>query len=104
MTAKCANPACNQPFRYFRSGKIFLIDLSDPYLRSPGERTKREMEYFWLCGECSRSFCVVLDKDGAVTIEQIVPANGRKSDSVPIEAQKTPALLKGTRDYPQGAE
>jgi hypothetical protein len=68
MTARCANPFCNQPFLYFRSGRIYLID-------TPGSNTstssgpKKSPEYFWLCGDCCRTMKVVLDRSGSVTIE-----------------------------------
>jgi hypothetical protein len=68
MTAKCANPSCSQPFLYFRSGKIFLIEApsSQPSSR---DGVRKAPEYFWLCGECSRTMRVVLDPMGAATIE-----------------------------------
>lgn len=71
MTAKCANPSCNEPFHYFRTGKIYLIDA--PVANSPLNE-KRMHEYFWLCGECSRSMRVALDQNGAVIVESDVPA------------------------------
>jgi hypothetical protein len=68
MTAKCANPSCNQQFLYFRTGRIFLIDSSVPGVAAnPGSR--RTSEYFWLCGDCSRTMRVVLDRNGAMAIE-----------------------------------
>lgn len=49
MTTKCANPACDHPFHYFRSGRIYLIDMAGASgaVRSTGARG---MKYFWLCG------------------------------------------------------
>lgn len=66
MTAKCANPSCNQQFLYFRAGRIFLIDSTGLGFPSP---SRRAPEYFWLCGECSRTMRVVLDRNGEVAIE-----------------------------------
>jgi hypothetical protein len=36
------------PFRYFRSGKIFILEA--PYVgqKSAGVQLKRRIEYFWL--------------------------------------------------------
>jgi hypothetical protein len=69
MTAKCANPSCSEPFIYFRTGRIFLIDV--PGMNSPfGVSSRRGPEYFWLCGECCRTMRVVLDRTGAVVIEK----------------------------------
>jgi hypothetical protein len=70
MTTKCANPTCDHPFRYFRSGKIYLIDMAS----SSGVRSSngaREVEYFWLCGDCSENMRVTLDGCGAVKVEQV---------------------------------
>jgi hypothetical protein len=71
MTTKCANPACDQPFHYFRSGKIYLIDMASAggAVRS---NDARGMEYFWLCGDCSRNMRVTLDGYGAVQVERVV--------------------------------
>ncbi len=71
MTAKCANPSCNEPFHYFRTGKIYLIDA--PTAKSSLSE-RRPPEYFWLCGECCRSMKVVLDQTGAVIVENQVAA------------------------------
>ena len=57
MTAHCANSACGANFRYFRSGKIYLIDFK------LNGNTAREMEYFWLCGDCSPRMRVTLDSN-----------------------------------------
>jgi hypothetical protein len=66
MTAKCANPSCNQLFLYFRAGRIFLIESSSSGTPAIARRTP---EYFWLCGDCSRTMRVVLDRNGDVAIE-----------------------------------
>ena len=71
MTTKCANPACNQPFHYFRSGKIYLIDMtpSGGAFRSP--MGSSGTEYFWLCGDCSRNMRVTRDGHGAPKVERL---------------------------------
>lgn len=66
MTAKCANPSCSKPFHYFRTGKIYLIDVPIP---KSSLKERRPHEYFWLCGECCRSMRVALDQTGAVIVE-----------------------------------
>jgi hypothetical protein len=68
MTAKCANPSCNQQFLYFRTGRIFLIDSSVPGVPA-NTGSRRTSEYFWLCGDCSRTMRVVLGRNGAMAIE-----------------------------------
>lgn len=66
MTAKCANPACSQQFLYFRTGRIFLIEIAP----TPGSTdSRRGPKYYWLCGDCSRTMKVVLDRTGSVAIQ-----------------------------------
>ena len=70
MIATCANPACNVPFRYFRSGKIFVLNANDVDPRSRTDFPKRRIEYFWLCGECGPAMRLMRTTDGTVTICQ----------------------------------
>jgi len=81
MMSKCANPACSRPFHYFRSGKIYLIDAAASNGTFRPSNGSRGMEYFWLCGECSRSMRVALDGFGAVKVERV-------SASTPITVAK----------------
>jgi|CZKR01.1.fsa_nt_gi hypothetical protein len=69
MIAKCANPACNVPFRYFHSGKIFMLEANDGDPRSRADPPKRRIEYFWLCGECTPAMHLMRTTDG-VTLGQ----------------------------------
>jgi|HubBroStandDraft_6_1064221.scaffolds.fasta_scaffold197659_3 hypothetical protein len=71
MTAKCANPSCNEPFHYFRTGKIYLIDVPNAI---PSLHARRPPEYFWLCGECCRVMRVSLDQSGSVVVERDIVA------------------------------
>jgi hypothetical protein len=68
MIATCANPACSVPFRYFRSGKIFMLDPNDVGPRSRTDLPKRRIEYFWLCGECAPAMLLMRTTDGVFTI------------------------------------
>jgi len=70
MTTKCANPACDHSFHYFRSGKIYLIDMASA--GGASSNGARGTEYFWLGGDCSRNMRVTLDGDGAVKVEPVV--------------------------------
>ena len=73
MIATCANPACNIPFRYFRSGQIFMVEANDNHVdpRSRADHPKRRIEYFWLCGECAPTMHLMRTTDGAVIICQV---------------------------------
>jgi hypothetical protein len=83
MTTKCANPSCTQPFLYFRSGKIYLIDALASNDAGPPERPRRGTEYFWLCGACAQNMQVTLDRSGTVVVQAIAesrePAFGPRS-------------------------
>jgi hypothetical protein len=68
MIGTCANPACNIPFRYSRSGKIFMLDANDVDPKSRTDPSKRGVEYFWLCGECAPAMHLMRTTDGAVTL------------------------------------
>lgn len=48
MISHCANPDCAQELRYLRGGKVYLFDV-------PAKAGGKKTEYYWLCGECSRS-------------------------------------------------
>ena len=70
MVATCADPACNVPFRYFRSGKIFMLEAHDVDPRSRTDLPRRRIEYFWLCGECAPAMHLMRTTDGPVSICQ----------------------------------
>ena len=79
MTAHCANSACGANFRYFRRRKIYLIDFK------LNGNTAREMEYFWLCGDCSPRMRVTLDSKGHVIIEQLEAPASLPKDPAAVE-------------------
>lgn len=62
MLSKCANPACSNTFRYFREGKLYLIDSK----AQPGK--SHVLEYFWLCSVCCQEMTIQIDGDHAVTV------------------------------------
>ena len=70
MIATCANPACNEPFRYFRSGKIFMLEANDLDPGSKTDPSKRGIEYFWLCGACAPAMHLMRTTDGVVALCQ----------------------------------
>jgi hypothetical protein len=71
MVSTCANPACNVPFRYFRRGKIFILEGNNVDPRSKTDPPKRRIEYFWLCGKCAPAMHLMRTSDRAVTICQL---------------------------------
>jgi hypothetical protein len=49
VVSQCANPRCDEPFIYFRLGKLFAVP------RRGGCVTPATIEYFWLCQRCAES-------------------------------------------------
>ena len=80
MVSKCANPACSAPFHYLRDGKVFRLQVdqngelgSEPKLVN-GHRLHR-VEHFWLCGACSQTMTLSVDKSkGVVAVPLKQPA------------------------------
>ena len=62
MLSKCANPACSNTFRYFREGRLFLIDSHAKSSKS------HSLEYFWLCSSCCQDLTIQIGYDHAVTV------------------------------------
>lgn len=62
VLSKCANPACFNTFRYFREGKLYVIDAKAQSSKS------RALEYFWLCSSCCQDMTIEIDDDHAVTV------------------------------------
>jgi len=59
MVTKCANPDCATPFRYFRSGKLFV-------LKEAGQG--RKIDYYWLCDKCSQTLTLERDARGQIGV------------------------------------
>jgi hypothetical protein len=93
MVRTCANPACSEPFVYFRSGKIYLIDRRKPNSLQESQAQAASDEYFWLCGKCAGTMRVVLCADGSVGIVKAPSA---------VEEWQEDQLLE-VRRGPQGA-
>jgi len=71
MVAKCANPDCGAPFRYWGQGRLFRLDLSEHPKRmkqTGGNRALRShnVEHFWLCGNCAPRLTLALDQNGEI--------------------------------------
>jgi hypothetical protein len=66
MVAKCANPSCSRPFRYFRGGRLFLIEgtLGNHVQESDFRKDPQRLEYFWLCEQCAPTMTITFDRSG----------------------------------------
>jgi hypothetical protein len=61
MLSKCANPECNETFRYLHQGKIFRLSPT-PEIQVATESLRPEShERFWLCTGCAKKITLVWD-------------------------------------------
>jgi hypothetical protein len=77
---QCANPRCNKPLHYLREGRIFVFDLPDPNLPTPGGRARR-LQHYWLCGACAE--IMVLEQTSEMEIR--VALKTGKTDATKLE-------------------
>jgi len=64
MIANCVNPACRAPFSHRRDGRIFTVEGVLAVERG----ADRANEQYWLCGTCSQSMKVVVEKGRVTTV------------------------------------
>lgn len=60
MLKKCANPGCEQQFRYWREGRLVVV--------RDGKRNHERLEYFWFCSACSAGYELVRLKAGGLAV------------------------------------
>jgi len=64
---KCANPACDIPFRSLREGKLFLAENNFFASSSTANiRSRPRREHFWLCQECASHLTLRFDTSRGV--------------------------------------
>ena len=75
MLYKCANQACNTPFRRLRDGKLFQVETEYIAGREPSTtlsrraRPWRRIEHYWLCDACSPFVTLTFDRNrGVITV------------------------------------
>ena len=62
MITKCANFGCREPFRYFRGGKLFIVDSrSNRPANDLDTIPPHQLEHFWLCERCSATMTLVVE-------------------------------------------
>ena len=66
MLSKCANPACQAPFRYLHEGRLFNVFEAVP---GAGQRPAyaSRMELYWLCNHCVKTVRIVLQEGKVMT-------------------------------------
>jgi hypothetical protein len=85
MLCKCANEACNTPFRRIREGKLFQVETE--YFPSPGPsptvsrktRPLRRIEHYWLCDACSPFVTLTFDQSRGVITVPLPDGSGKKT-------------------------
>jgi hypothetical protein len=78
MVSKCANPACQAPFRYLHEGRLFnVLDAIPGAGQRPTHAT--HTEFYWLCNQCVKSVRIVLQEGRVVTR----PLNAIEHDIAP---------------------
>jgi hypothetical protein len=87
MLHKCANPACENPFRRLTQGKLFLVDRrpanteDNPYGRRQGQS---QLEYYWLCDQCMLHFTLAHEPGRGILAVPVVDIS-KKGQGIEIE-------------------
>jgi hypothetical protein len=88
MLYKCANQACNTPFRRLQEGKLFQVETE--YFSGRGSaasvqrkaRPGRRIEHYWLCDACSPFVTLVFDRERGVITVPLPDGLGKKTVKV----------------------
>jgi hypothetical protein len=92
MITKCANQSCGQPFRYFRGGRLFIVDVglnAQSIDSSTTDRAPLKLEHFWLCELCAETMTMVVGQDRTATVistREELPSAGERQHSPPCGA------------------
>ena len=100
MLDKCANPACPATFRNLRDGRVFVTEVeADDQTVVSGHAHQRQ--YFWLCGSCSRTMTVTVEKGKTVQVVRLaVQANAARAASLGSLATTWLAVTSPARTKP----
>jgi hypothetical protein len=58
MICKCANPQCDEPLVYLRSGVLYAVDVRT------NPRSERATHFFWMCEPCSIKYKLLFNERG----------------------------------------
>lgn len=85
MLYKCANEACNTPFRRLRKGKLFQVETENfpgrgsvPNMQRKA-RPARRIEHYWLCDACSPFVTLTFDRQRGVITVPLPDGSGMKT-------------------------
>jgi hypothetical protein len=76
MVSRCANSFCSASFRYLHEGKLFCLEVAS---REPHSQASRDVEYFWLCGQCATQLRVAVENGRAVVLPRWI-GEGRQAE------------------------
>lgn len=85
MLYKCANEACNTPFRRLREGKLFQVETEYFPGRRPVSniqrkaRPARRIEHYWLCDACAPFVTLTFDRQRGVITVPLPDESGMKT-------------------------
>lgn len=85
MLYKCANEACNTPFRRLREGKLFQVETEYFPGRGPVSnmqhkaRPARRIEHYWLCDACAPFVTLTTDRERGVITVPLPDGSGMKT-------------------------
>ena len=85
MLYKCANQACNTPFRRLREGKLFKVETEYFPGRGPAPSVQRKarpghrIEHYWLCDACSPFVTLTFDRKRGVITVPLPDGSGKKT-------------------------
>jgi hypothetical protein len=85
MLYKCANEACNTPFRRLREGKLFQVETEYFPGRRPVSnmqrkaRPARRIEHYWLCDACAPFVTLTFDRQRGVITVPLADGSGMKA-------------------------
>ena len=66
MLAKCANPRCENRFRYLREGKLFSFRALP--LNNQVTRSYETEEHWWLCSQCAEILTIRFEPGTGVRV------------------------------------
>jgi hypothetical protein len=89
MVSRCANPGCGKLLHYLLDGRVFLFEHLVASA-SHGEKRHRQLEHYWLCGDCAALMTLVKDDQGVRVLYHAPPAADSTEISSPQSHPWTP--------------
>lgn len=86
MVNFCANPGCGKPLHYLREGRIYVFDASVGMNRT-GQKRERQLEHYWLCGDCARMLMLVQDAQGWIRIVERPDGSGAGDAAAAVQTE-----------------